>query len=54
MCCVYMCVCVCVCVCVWLYKYLFFHGCKNIHLISLISAAVTEEDYHSKSDRLKS
>ena len=32
----------------------FFHGCKNIRLICLISAAVTYKDYHSQSDRLSS
>ena len=28
------------------------HGCKNIHLICLISVAVTYNHYHSQSDRL--
>ena len=32
----------------------FFHDCKNIQLICLISAAVTYKDYHSQSDRLNS
>ena len=32
----------------------FFHGGKNIHLICLISATVTYNDYHSQSDRLSS
>ena len=30
----------------------FFHGCKNIHLICLISVAVIYEDYRNQSDRL--
>ena len=29
----------------------FFHG-KNIHLVCLISAAVTYKGYHNQSDRL--
>ena len=32
----------------------FFHGCKNINLMYLISAAVTYKDYHSQSDKLNS
>ena len=32
----------------------FFHGCKDIYLIYLITAAVTFRDYDSQSDGLSS
>ena len=38
----------------WLKNSRFFHGCKNIHLIYLISAVVTYKGYLSLSDGLSS